>query len=162
MKSDLRYTNTEVFENFPFPNQMGELDSAGTFYDSCRTQIMLANREGLTKSYNRFHNEAETSTGIQKLRELHVEMDNAVSAAYGWTDLDLGHGFHEAKQGVRYTISEPARREVLARLLQLNHERYAEEEKQGLHERKKPKATKGKKKAEPADTGRTLFGEDDS
>ena len=54
-------------------------------------------------------------------------MDNAVAAAYGWTDLDLGHGFHETKQGIRYTISEPARREVLARLLKLNHERYAEE-----------------------------------
>ena len=62
-------------------------------------------------------------------------MDNAVAAAYGWTDLDLGHGFHETKQGVRFTISEPARREVLARLLKLNHERYAEEVKQGLHDK---------------------------
>ena len=42
-------------------------------------------------------------------------------------------GFHQTKQGLRYTISEPARREVLARLLKLNHERYAEEGKQGLH-----------------------------
>ena len=72
-------------------------------------------------------------------------MDNAVAAAYGWTDLDLGHGFHETKQGVRYTISEPARREVLARLLKLNHERYAEEVKQGLHDKKKAKAWKEKK-----------------
>src|SRR5438046_7382669 len=63
-------------------------------------------------------------------------MDKAVAVAYGWTDLDLGHGFHETKQGVRYTISEPARREVLARLLKLNHERYAEEVRQGLHEKK--------------------------
>ena len=64
------------------------------------------------------------------------EMDQAVAAAYGWTDLDLGHGFHETKQGIRFTISEPARREVLQRLLKLNHERYAEEEKQGLHGKK--------------------------
>ena len=109
-------------------------------------------QEGLTKTYNRFHDPAETSADIQKLRQLHVEMDNAVAAAYGWTDLDLGHGFHETKQGVRYTISEAARREVLARLLKLNHERYAEEVKQGLHEKKKPKATKGKKEAK-ANTG---------
>ena len=33
----------------------------------------------------------------------------------------LGHGFHDTKQGVRFTISEPARREVLQRLLKLNH-----------------------------------------
>ena len=98
---------------------------------------MLTRQEGLTKTYNRFHDPDETSADIQKLRQLHVEMDNAVAAAYGWTDLDLGHGFHETKQGVRYTISEPARREVLARLLKLNHERYAEEVKQGLHEKKK-------------------------
>jgi hypothetical protein len=59
-----------------------------------------------------------------------------VPAAYGWTDLNLGHGFHETKQGIRFTISEPARREVLQRLLKLNHERYAEEVKQGLHGKK--------------------------
>ena len=67
-------------------------------------------------------------------------MDN-VAAAYGWTD--LGHGFHETKQGVRDTISEPARREVLARLLKLNHQRYAEEVKEGLHQ-KKGRGTRGK------------------
>ena len=44
---------------------------------------------------------------------------------------------------MRFTISEAARREVLQRLLRLNHERYAEEVKQGLHEKKKPKAKRG-------------------
>jgi hypothetical protein len=53
-------------------------------------------------------------------------MDQAVAAAYGWNDLDLGHGFHDTKQGVRYTVSEPARRELLDRLLALNHQRYAQ------------------------------------
>ena len=42
---------------------------------------------------------------------------------------------------MRFTNSEPARREVLTRLLELNHERNAEEVRQGLHEKK------GKKKA---------------
>ena len=118
---------------------------------------MLDRNEGLTKIYNRFHDSDESSDDIQKLRQLHVEMDHAVAAAYGWTDLNLDHGFHETKQGIRYTISEAARREVLARLLKLNHERYAEEVKQGLHE-KKPKATKSKKgaKAETS-TGPAFF-----
>jgi hypothetical protein len=48
----------------------------------------------------------------------------------------LAHGFHETKQGVRFTLSEAARREVLDRLLQLNHERYAEEVRLGLHNKK--------------------------
>ena len=126
---------------------------------------MLARQEGLTKTYNRFHDPDELAEDIQKLRELHVEMDNAVASAYGWTDLDLGHGFHETKQGIRYTISEPARREVLARLLKLNHERYAEEVKQGLHEKGKKKgggkrATGGGRKKK-ASNGPGLFALED-
>ena len=74
-------------------------------------------------------------------------MDRAVADAYGWSDLDLGHGFHQTKQGLRFTISEPARRGVLARLLRLNHERYAEEVAQGLHDKKKPKSKLGRKGA---------------
>jgi len=67
------------------------------------------------------------------MRELYVEMDNIVLSTYNWIDLDLGHGFHKTLQGVRFTISEAARREVLARLLKLNHERHEEECRQGLH-----------------------------
>jgi hypothetical protein len=100
---------------------------------------MCERQEGLTKTYNRFHNADQTFSDIQKLRDLHVEMDQAVAAVYGWTDLELGHGFHETKQGIRFTISEPARRELLQRLLKLNHERYAEEVKQGLHDKKAAK-----------------------
>ncbi len=85
-------------------------------------------------------------------------MDQTVAAAYGWTDFALNHGFHETRQGVRYTISEPARREVLARLLKLNHERYAEEVRQGLHEKKKTTAAKKPRKATAnADEARPLF-----
>ena len=105
---------------------------------------------------NRFHDPKEASADIQKLRQLHVEMDQAVAAAYGWTDLDLGHGFHQAKQGLRYTISEAARREVLARLLNLNHERYAEEIAKGLHEKKAKKTGRNKVKVNTEDGG-SLF-----
>jgi hypothetical protein len=99
-------------------------------------------KEGLTKILNRFHAPAEKSEHIARLRELHVELDQAVAAAYGWSDLDLGHGFHATKQGERYTLSEPARRTVLDRLLALNHQRYAEEVAAGLHEKKAKKPKK--------------------
>lgn len=62
------------------------------------------------------------------LQELHDEMDKVVKSAFGWDDL-LGHDFHETAQGVRFTVSESARREILSRLLRLNHERYEEEQK---------------------------------
>jgi hypothetical protein len=82
---------------------------------------------GLTATYNRFHNPTDRAPDIQQLRDLHVEMDHAVAAAYGWCDLALGHGFHDTKQGLRFTVSEPARRELLDRLLALNHQRHEEE-----------------------------------
>jgi hypothetical protein len=47
-------------------------------------------------------------------------MDRSILACYGWTDLECGHGFHANERGqIRYTISPPARREILRRLLAL-------------------------------------------
>ena len=39
---------------------------------------MIENDEGLTKTYNRFHDPYETSPAILKLRDLHAAMDRAV------------------------------------------------------------------------------------
>ena len=117
---------------------------------------MLDRQEGLTTTYNRFHDPEETAEAISHLRQLHVEMDNAVAVAYGWQDLDLGHDFPETAQGVRYTISEAARRQVLTRLLQLNHDRYAEEVREGLHKKQstqRGKASKKTKKRAKKNTG---------
>jgi hypothetical protein len=146
LETRLRYLPTDGFETFPFPNSTASLEKIGEKYYTHRQNIMQTRQEGLTKTYNRFHNPDETAADIQQLRELHIEMDNAVAAAYGWQNLELGHGFHETKQGLRFTISETARREVLDRLLELNHQRYAEEVEQGLHDKGKKKATSGGKK----------------
>jgi len=137
----ISYSHTDVFRTFPFPSPkpgtpIPTLETIGETYHEHRRQLMLDRQEGLTATYNRFHNPEETVADIARLRELHVEMDNAVAAAYGWADLDLGHDFHETPQGLRYTISESARREVLSRLLALNHARYEEEVKAGLHAKK--------------------------
>ena len=86
---------------------------------------MLDRQEGLTKTYNRVHDPDEHADDIARLRELHVELDYAVRDAYGWTDLDLGHDFHETKFGTRFTFAPAPRQEVLDRLLELNHARYA-------------------------------------
>ena len=63
----------------------------------------------------------------------------------------VGHDFHDTPQGLRFTISEAARREVLGRLLELNHARYEEEVLAGLHVKRlkgKKGKRKGKKKAD--------------
>ena len=136
-----RYSGSDAFNTYPFPvNNLGILDQIGANFYQQRQQTMLNRKDGITSIYNQFHNSKITSEDFNKLRVFQIEMDNAIAAAYGWNDLDLGHGFHETPQGVRFTISEAARREVLTRLLQLNHERYEEEVRQGLHEKDKKKA----------------------
>jgi hypothetical protein len=85
----------------------------------------------LTKSGSRI-GAKEAVERIQTLRKLHVDMDLAVLEAYGWADIRLGHDFHSVEflpenDRERYTISPPARREVLKRLLELNHRYHAEE-----------------------------------
>ena len=90
----------------------------------------------------------EAVKGILKLRELHVEMDNAVLEAYGWQDIDLRHDFYEVdylpeNDRVRFTIHPDARKEVLKRLLELNHNIHEQEVKAGLWDQKKS----GKKKS---------------
>ncbi len=147
LETRLRYLPTDGFETFPFPENLSNLETIGETYYTHRQAIMKTRQEGLTKTYNRFHNPDELAEDIAKLRQLHIEMDKVVAAAYGWQDLDLAHDFHPTKQGIRFTISEPARREVLDRLLALNHQRYAEEVAQGLHDKKKPSNKKAKSTA---------------
>jgi len=147
METRLRYAPSDLFDTFPFPNECsqsrGQLDELGNQYDACRIRIMTTRIEGLTKLYNRFHDPGEPSSDIADLRCLHVDLDKAVATAYGWNDIDLGHDFHETKQGVRYTFSDFARRVVLDRLLVLNQSRYEEEVGAGLHAKKTKAPGKG-------------------
>ena len=131
----LLYAPTDCFETFPMPEKSSQLEEIGKNYHDLRNTIMLSKGIGITDTYNCFHDRGAQSADIARLRALHAEMDQAVAAAYGWSDLDLGHGFHTTKQGERYTLSEPARRTILDRLLALNHQRYQEEVKAGLHEK---------------------------
>lgn len=143
MRTDVRYTPTDCFETFPQPDLTAAIAELGARLHEHRSALMLDRQEGLTKTYNRVHDAGESSDDIAELRTIHVALDHAVRDAYGWDDLDLGHGFHETKIGTRFTFAPVPRQEVLDRLLELNHERYAEEVRQGLHG--KPKATRTRK-----------------
>ncbi len=152
LETRIRYTNADCFETFPTPDALEGLRKIGDDYHAHRASINKTRREGLTKIYNRVHDPDEASEDIVRLRELHVEMDKAVVATYGWTGLDLGHNFHDTDQGPRYSLGHLARREVLDRLLELNHQRYAEELAQGFHDKTKPTLRrKPKQKAGTAD-----------
>ena len=205
LKDDLIYTPTDCFETFPFPTALLDatasdltheatrqaLESIGERYHQFRAELMVSNNEGLTSTYNRFHDAAETSEGILELRRLHDAMDQAVLAAYVWSDvLPAGSGINPSTSpcgfgldyldleddallppdlqeriasgdlffptaieacnfqaqlrrygGIkarrrlpwRHRWPDAIRDDVLARLLALNAERYAEEQAMGLH-----------------------------
>jgi len=220
------YAPADCFETFPFPAALLDanasdtahatlrqsLEAIGERYHQFRAELMVANNEGFTCTYNRFHDPAETSPGLRELRRLHGEMDQAVLHAYGWSDVSTTCGFGLAyldidedaqipdvlqeriDSGVlffwdsgdaldfqgqleaygaisgrrklpwRYRWPDAVRDDVLARLLALNTERYAEEVAQGLHSKggKRPAgsaAPGGKRRGRPpksAQAGETV------
>jgi hypothetical protein len=142
LETRLNYSPSDAFETFPLPELTERMDRVGEELQSFRRSVMLGRQLGLTKLYNLVHDPAVTDEDVRRLREIHTEIDYVTAQAYGWEDLDLGHGFHDTRQGRRFTIAPEVQVEVLDRLLEFNHERYAEEIRQGLHAKKKPKRTK--------------------
>jgi hypothetical protein len=155
LETRIRYTGTDCFETFVQPDITPAVSELGRELHVHRRFLMLDSQAGLTQTYNRVHDREQQADDIVHLRELHIALDLAVRDAYGWRDLDLGHGFHDTKLGTRFTFAPVPRQEVLDRLLELNHERYAEEVRQGSH-------AKGKAKRKTAPAGAmTLGGFDD-
>lgn len=148
------YTPEAKFETFPQPDPphgpaWDRLESIGSRLDVFRREFMMSSNLGLTKTYNRVHDQYLQDDEIVLLRELHIELDYAVRDAYGWSDLELDHHHWETPQGMRFTVSPAAKDELLDRLLELNHQRYAEEVAAGLHDKKSKKAPA--KRAKPVD-----------
>jgi hypothetical protein len=131
LETRIRYTPTDVFETFARPDLTPELRTLGDRLDTYRRDLMLKRQSGLTKTYNLVHDAAVTDADIAELRSIHRDIDYAVAAAYGWADLAaegaLDHGFHDTRQGPRYTVGPIVCQEILDRLLELNHERHRQE-----------------------------------
>jgi len=171
MKDDLRYTPSDCFETFPFPinwETHPALEAAGKAYYEFRASLMIRNDEGLTKTYNRFHDPDEEAPDILKLRELHADMDRVVLDAYGWTDIPTACKFilvydideeewGDRKKPWRYRWPDEVRDEVLARLLELNAERAREEARAGAAVSKKSKSKRAKKPGNENQDTKDLF-----
>ena len=177
LATGLRYTPSTCFESFPFPQNIidelkATMEKIGKKYYNHRKQLMIKTNVGLTKTYNLFHARGlsveniikeskqsqticeEAYKDILTLRQLHKQMNETVLKTYGWEDIDLNHDFYEVdylpeNDRIRYTISTDARKEVLKRLLKLNHEIHEQEVKAGLHLKRKIKKKKSKKKQKP-------------
>jgi len=184
LETRLRYSPSDCFETFAFPEGLWQtanpaLATLGERYHEHRKSLMLSLWLGLTDIYNLFHTRDLTPAkvakvskksaeeaargyeGLLELRRLHVELDLAIRDAYGWQDLPLEHSFYEVEtlaenDCVRYTISPAARKELLRRLLALNHARAAAEK--AAPKPLKPK--RGKKAHVPDDEPIGMFSEE--
>ena len=163
LKDDLQYTPTDCYETFPFPadhQTNTTLVAIGDSYDEFRGGLMAKNNEGLTKTYNRFHDPDERSPDILKFRELHAQMDRVVLDAYGWTEIKPAYEFREQlDESTRLTWGDDTRDEVLARLLELNRLRAGEDARAAA----KAKAERGtpKKKGKKDEATAEMFPEDE-
>ncbi|MFV2102066.1 Eco57I restriction-modification methylase domain-containing protein [Micromonospora sp. LOL_024] len=147
MRNDPRYTPSDVFETFPRPATTPLLAEVGATLDRERREIMLRRQLGLTKLYNLVNNpqlENGDDPDVARMRWIHVELDEAVLDAYGWSDVPLDHGFHTYRQMTRWTVSPTARVEILDRLLAENLRRAAEQAK--TQPKAPVKAAKGRAK----------------
>ncbi|PHR92497.1 MAG: SAM-dependent methyltransferase [Blastopirellula sp.] len=171
MKDDLRYTPPDCFEAFPFPIHSKQVSQTSLQYIDGRQTLMASNEEGLTKTYNRFHDPHEHSEAILELRRLHGLMDVSVLRAYGWDDLadqaaqpdfcqflldyeeeendDPNAKKSKKKKPWRLRWPDEFRDEVLARLLELNEQRHQEEVLTGktVQGKQTKKPTKAKSKS---------------
>ena len=148
LEERLRYTPSDCFETFPFPERWEThpaLEAAGKAYYDFRAALMVRNGEGMTRTYNRFHDPDEDGPDIAELRALHAAMDRAILDAYGWCDIVpdcdflLDYAIDEEEWGRRkkpwrYRWPDATRDEILARLLALNAERAEAERADDDHE----------------------------
>ena len=156
LEERLRYTPSDCFETFPLPaawETSADLETAGATCYAFRAELMVRNDEGLTKTYNRFHDPHENDPDITRLRDLHAAMDRAVLDAYGWRDVPTDSDFlldyqideeewGARKKPYRYRWPDEVRDEVLARLLELNAQRAAEEMRAGMAATMVPKGSR--------------------
>ncbi|WP_437640388.1 DNA methyltransferase [Sorangium sp. So ce854] len=137
------YRPSDCFETFPFPKSdpriiIHELESIGERLYDTRARFMVDTNQGLTKTYNALKDPACDDPRIIGLRLLHEELDRAVLAAYGWSDIavppycPLTDKDREALQAFED--------EVIDRLYVLNAERAREEQRLGLAGKKKGRA----------------------
>ncbi|MGN5386910.1 Eco57I restriction-modification methylase domain-containing protein [Streptomyces sp. JL7001] len=151
MKADLNYAPSAAFETLPRPILSDHLRKLGNRLHVDRSRMMRNRALGLTSTYNLVHDPSCEDGSIVELRGIHCAIDEEVARAYGWDDLltqpgGLDHGFHDTRQGTRYTVGPVVRQEILDRLLEENQRRYAAEVAAGLHDKKGAK----KKAAAPA------------
>lgn len=142
LEDRLRYAPSDCFETFPFPEEpsFAKLDSVGERLDKERGAYLMNHGVGLTTTYNRLKDTSVQDAEVQALRALHEEVDRAVLAAYGWSDIPV-----PAYCGATPAQLEAFGDEVLDRLFDLNARRAEAEKLLAAQSAPAKKATRKKK-----------------
>ncbi len=137
MKTDLRYAASDCFETFPFPDpdpraEISELEEIGEQLYTTRARWLVETNQGLTEAYNHLKDPHDLDPRAVELRRLHEQMDRAVLAAYGWTDLAVPPFAIPETEAERRAL-ETFTDEVIDRLFVLNAQRADQERREGLN-----------------------------
>ena len=137
MKTDLNYSATDCFENFPFPQESPRaviegLETLGERVYLARAAYMVEQQVGLTVTYNRMKDPSCSEQAIIELRAVHEELDRAVLRAYGWEDLAASRGPYCVSSGQERSEQESWDNRVIERLMGLNVQRAEGEVLRGL------------------------------
>jgi hypothetical protein len=129
------YSTSDCFDTFPFPSAdprtvFPDLEAIGERLYTARAAYMVETSQGLTKTYNALKDPACTDDRILALRRLHEEMDRAVLATYGWSDVAVPPYclVTEADRAAAQAFED----EVIDRLYLLNAARAREEQRLDL------------------------------
>ena len=135
LEDRLRYAASDCFETFPFPQPdpravIPALEDVGQRLYEARAAYMVETQQGLTQTYNKLKDPACDDAPIVALRRLHEELDTAVLAAYGWSDLPVPpfcpSGAEQQKALERFQDA------IVDRLVVLNAQRAEEERLAGV------------------------------
>ena len=168
MRNDLRYSASDCFDTFPFPPQAtlaadGAVEQIGQKLYETRAKLMVEREQGLTTTYNQLKDPEVEDPAIQDLRALHLDMDRAVLAAYGWADIEPP-AFTDPVTDDDARAKEAFEDEVIDRLFALNAERADEEKTLGLTSKRgktTAKKTPKPRKKTPATKQLSLTGSPD-
>lgn len=149
LEDRLRYAASDCFDTFPFPRPdpravIPELESIGNELYSARAAYMLETEQGLTQTYNALKDPSNTDARVGGLRVLHEDLDRAVLAAYGWSDIPVPPFVTPETDDAKKRL-ESFEDEVIDRLFVLNASRAEEEAKAGVGFGKRPAKSNAKK-----------------
>ncbi|MEW7982312.1 MAG: type IIL restriction-modification enzyme MmeI, partial [Candidatus Sedimenticola endophacoides] len=130
LEGRLSLSISESVAKFPLPSLETSKPgvAAADRFKALALVFSAENSCGLTEVMNAVHTPNNEDTAISELRQLMVNIDTEVAAAYGWDDIEINYDFREftagsANDSWRWVLPENTTIELLARLTTLNRER---------------------------------------